>query len=43
MDRWIDENTDAPPELYRPSKTDMYALDHCQHVGKKVDREVINH
>jgi hypothetical protein len=34
IDRWIEENPDAPPELYRPSKsgrkTDLYALDHCQ-------------
>lgn len=37
IDRWITENPDAPPELYRPSKAerkmDLYALDHCQQVG----------
>jgi molecular chaperone DnaK (HSP70) len=34
IDRWIEENPDAPPELYRPSnmerKIDLYALDHFQ-------------
>jgi hypothetical protein len=44
IDTWIAENPDAPPELYRPSKstrkTDMYALDHCQQVGKREDKEV---
>jgi hypothetical protein len=34
IDTWIVENPDAPPELYRPSKsarkTDLYTLDHFQ-------------
>jgi hypothetical protein len=37
IDRWIEENLDAPPELYRLSKsgrkTDLYALDQCQKIG----------
>jgi hypothetical protein len=44
IDRWIEENHDAPHDLYRPSKygrnIDLSALDHCQHIGQKVDREV---
>jgi hypothetical protein len=44
IDTWIAENLDAPTELYRPSKstrkTDLYALDHCQQVGKRADKEV---
>jgi hypothetical protein len=44
IDRWIEENPDAPPELYRLSKSgrkiDLYALDHCQQIGQRVDREV---
>jgi ribosomal protein L24 len=40
IDRWIEENPDAPPELYRPSKMerkmDLYALDHCQQIGQKI-------
>jgi len=40
----IGENHDAPPELYRPSKStrkkDLYASNHCQQVGKRVDKEV---
>jgi hypothetical protein len=44
IDRWIEENHDAPPKLYRLSKsrrkTDLYALDHCQQIGQIDDREV---
>jgi hypothetical protein len=43
IDTWITENPDAPTELYRPSsrerKTDTYALDHCQQLGQKEDKE----
>lgn len=38
IDKWITKNPDAPPELYRPSKsarrTTMYALDHGQQIKK---------
>jgi hypothetical protein len=44
IDTWIEETPDAPPELYRSSKSgkkiDLYALEHCQQIAQKVDREV---
>jgi hypothetical protein len=37
IDTWIEENPDAPPQLYIPLKSmrkiDLYALDHFQQVG----------
>jgi hypothetical protein len=43
IDTWIAENSDAPIELYHPSvkerKTYIYALDYCQQVGQREDRE----
>jgi hypothetical protein len=43
LDRWIIENPDAPIELPHPSsaerKFDLTALDHCQQVRKRADRE----
>jgi hypothetical protein len=42
IDTWIAENPNAPPELYRPlksmRKTNLYALDHCQQVGKRAEK-----
>jgi hypothetical protein len=42
--RWIEENPNAPPELYRPSKSErkinLYALKHFQQIGQRDDREV---
>jgi hypothetical protein len=44
IDTWITENPDAPPKLYKPLKStrkiDLYALDHCQKVGQRADKEV---
>jgi len=44
IDRWIEENPYAPHDLYQPSNmernTYFYALDHFQHIGHKVDKEV---
>jgi hypothetical protein len=43
IDTWITENLDALTELYRPStrerKTDTYALDCCQQLGQKPNKE----
>jgi hypothetical protein len=44
IDTWIVENPDAPPKLYRSSKStkkiNLYALDNFQQVGQRVDKEV---
>jgi hypothetical protein len=44
IDWCIEENTDAPLELYRLSKsgrkTDLYALDYCQQLGQSDNKEV---
>jgi hypothetical protein len=39
---YFPENLDAPTKIYRPStsKRKTYSLDHCQQVGKRVDKEV---
>jgi hypothetical protein len=42
IDTWIAENPNAPIELYHPSsreiKIDTYALDHCQQMGQKEEK-----
>jgi hypothetical protein len=47
IDMWIIENLDALTELYRPfvreRKIGIYALDHCQQLGQKEDKETTTH
>jgi hypothetical protein len=44
IDTWILENLDALTKLYyssaREIKNDTYAVDHCQQLGQKADKEM---
>jgi hypothetical protein len=44
IDIWIAKNPEAPPELYRPSKSErkkyLHTLDNCQQIAKRADKQV---